>query len=477
MALLNRRGQFRDAPEHLKPLIHQAYEHVCRQQAWTAVQKIPPQTGEQYDRQLVDAWNEALFAGFEPAERQRPRLAAARQHVAALDRLRHLVQQASGATSFAWEWSIVAAAKPLPEDYQHSLRSRVEKARNCVAAIQGVERAVRELDDDAAIVAAWQEVVRSESEALVSAERRPRIELACKRLPLLHALREIPPDLPADQLDRRLLGLWQDDLLAGHEEAESWRPAYEQAVYRRGLLQRIEEAINGRNELAISQLTEDPCLEGYPFPAGWTAALRMARDHIAKAEALEVALRDGDRSSFPDLFDARIIRQYNDRFQPYRSVLSEWTRSEILPLEQLGLRPAVGRASLLCIDTAQGTFRVRWTWPQQRFADECILAICPHLPDPEDDPRDLEVRHRLPLDRQSWESGGGSRLIHSQPEWAGSHVVVWAVIDLGSCMLFSHPLVLGSLDDGKKQSGRGRKGWRVLPSSRSGQPGAEDDRR
>ena len=32
--LLNRRGHFRDAPARLQPLIYQAYEHVCRQQAW-----------------------------------------------------------------------------------------------------------------------------------------------------------------------------------------------------------------------------------------------------------------------------------------------------------------------------------------------------------------------------------------------------------------------------------------------------------
>ena len=475
--LLNRRGQFRDAPEHLKPLIHQAYEHVCRQQAWAAFQKIPPQTGERCDRQLVNAWNEALFAGFEPAERQRPRIVAARQHVTALDRLRHLVQQASGTTSFAWEWSIVAAAKPLPEGYHHSLEQRVERARRSVEAIKGVERAVRELDDDAAIVAAWQEVVRAECPGLVNADHQPRIERARKRLPLVRALREIPQGLSPDQLDRRLLDIWQDDLLEGCEEGDAWRPAYEQAVYRKELLRRIEEAIGSRNELLITQLTEDPCLEGYSLPASWTSAVRMARDRIAKTEALEAALRDGDGSSFLELFDARIIRQYNDRFRPYESLLGEWTRSEILLPERLGLRPAVGRASLVCVDETRGTVRVRWTWPQQRFADECLLAVCPHEPHPDDDPRDLEVHHRVPLDRQNWESGGGSRLLHLEPQWSGSYVVVWAMIDLGFRMFCSEPLLLGRLEDEKKRFGRGRKGWRVLPSSRSGPSGSEGDRR
>ena len=39
--LLNRRGHFRDAPARLQPLIYQAYEHVCRQQAWTKFLRIP----------------------------------------------------------------------------------------------------------------------------------------------------------------------------------------------------------------------------------------------------------------------------------------------------------------------------------------------------------------------------------------------------------------------------------------------------
>ena len=38
--LLNRRGHFRDAPARLQPLIYQAYEHVCRQQAWTKFLRV-----------------------------------------------------------------------------------------------------------------------------------------------------------------------------------------------------------------------------------------------------------------------------------------------------------------------------------------------------------------------------------------------------------------------------------------------------
>ncbi len=82
--LLNRRGQFRDAPEDLKPLIQKAYHHVCRRDAWKAYRAVPPEIGEESDRAILKAWNEELFAGDPSAERERPRLEAARRRLTAV---------------------------------------------------------------------------------------------------------------------------------------------------------------------------------------------------------------------------------------------------------------------------------------------------------------------------------------------------------------------------------------------------------
>ena len=460
--LLNRRGQFRDAPEHLKPLIHHAYEYVCRKQAWAAFQKLPHRASELNDRKLVNAWNEVLFAGFEPAERERARVIAARENVTTLDRLHHLVQRSSRETTLADERSIASAAMHLPHKYEYSLRPRVQRARQCLDAIGRLERALRESAGEVAIQKAWQTVVKAQSQRFVNPDHRPRIELAQRRLPLVEALDSISQDLPPDQLDRRLLSAWNDDLAKGCAEAEAWRPAYEWAVYRKQLLDRIEQAINTRDDATAIELVEDPCLENYSLAASWTSGIRTARDRMAKTEALVAALEDGDLSSFCELFDARIIRKYADRFSQHESLLSEWTRSKILPLEGLGLGLAVGRASLFSIDEAEGTYRVRWTWPQQRFADECILAVCQAEPDPDADPRNLEVQYRLPLDRRNWESGGGSRVIHVKPEWTGSWVIVWAIVDLSFQTFASQPLALGRLDAGGQKPGQGWKGWNVL---------------
>jgi len=455
--LLNRRGQFRDAPPHLKPLIHQAYEHVCRQQSWSSFEKIPLEESEENDRRLAEAWNEPLFAGYEPAERLRGQVEAARHRVSLLDRLRLLIQQAAKGSNFAKEWSIVAAARQLPEDYRYGLHERVALARRRVEAIEALERAVRQSRNDDEIVAAWRAVSRSQSEGMVDPKHRRRIELAARRLPVLTALRAIPEGCPPDQVDGRLLAVWRDDVVDGCRELAAWRPAWLEAARRRQLLRQIEEAIGRRDEEAIARLVGDPLLENYPLPSHWDAPVRAAKEQARKTDTLIEALGSGDRASFARSFDARIIRRAADRFAAYEPPLCDWVRAEILPVDAIGLRPAVARASLVAVDRGEGTFRVRWTWPQQRFTNECILAVCPEIPAAEDDPRDAAAHYRAAADRESWESGGGSRLIHVEPGWQADYVVVWASVDLGFRLLFSHPLVLGRLNEAADMHSGGRK--------------------
>jgi len=458
--LLNRRGQFRDAPEHLQPLIHQAYEYVCRKKAWKSFQKLPQVHSEANDRRLVDAWNEALFAGFEPAERQRPRVLAARKHVRLLDRLQHLIQQAGRTPDLAQQKAIVNLAQHLPRGYRHGLAPQVRRARLAVDGCRQLEAAIAE-EDDRRIAAAWDQLVQARSEALATPQQRARVQVAKQRLPLLESLRSLSPDMPPEELDRRLLALWDEQLLANHPEAERWRPAYETACHRQELLQRIEEAIRCGDQAAIDQWVRDPSLADYPMPASWQPVIEAARDQMARLAALEQALADGDRAAFVQRFDARLIRRFPERFQPFGGQLAQWTAEEILAAETVGLRPAIARASVVLIDKSQRAFRIRWTWPQPRFADQCILAICPEQPEVGQDPQGVPASFREAIDRIAWEGGGGSRLIRAASKWVGQWVVVWAVVDLGIERLFSHPLILGRLVDHRKGPA-GPRGLRFL---------------
>lgn len=456
--VLNRRGQFRDAPQRLKPLIRQAYEHVCRQQAWQAFQRIPEQTSEASDRRLVHAWNEALFAGFEPAERQRVRVAEARRRVALVDVLCHLAGQSSGGTTLTEEQSLVEAAHGLPQGYQYSLGPRVEKARRRVTAVTRLEKVLAQPTSEAAIVAAWRAVEEAKCEALIDPSHRPRIELAGRRAEVIKALKTVADDLPADRRDRRILEAWQQDLLADCREADRWRPDYEAAVAREELLKRLRSAVDDHDEAAIARLSEDPYLAEYPLPAEWGGVVKTARDRIGRTEALWEAVRDEQRSAFCERFDVRLVRACPERFAPYESLLARWIRSEVLSPERLGLRPAADRASVVPVDKPPGSHRVRFVWPEARFSDQCVLTICAQQPGPEAVPEETALLHRVCVDRQSWESGGNAWLLHTEPDWAGAYVVVWAVVDLGFRTFYSLPLVLGRLGD------RSRWKWKGLRS-------------
>jgi len=443
--LLNRRGRFRDAPEELKPLIREAYEQVCRQQAWEAFQALPCDPSEEHDRQLIQAWNEGLFAGFDPAERERFRVTAARQRLETFQRLYHLAQQAGSSVTAAGERAIVEQAQHLPLEFRHSLAARVAQARRRLETLEGLEGALADGRSEAAIVSAWQAVRAAQCTELFPPGVRARVELAEERLPVLAALREISPRLPLDQLDRRMLSTWRADLLADCAEAAAWLPLYETAVRRKEVLGKLQQAVEVRDGPAMVALGQDPCMAGYPLSAAWAAVIKAACELESRSEELLTALRTRQRERFVELFDGRLIRQYAERFVPYRALLAQWTRSELAVVERLGMGPSIGRSSLVPADAPPGAYRVRWAWPYARFAEQCLLAVCRDEPLPNEIPAEIAPLDCQVIDRTGWENAGGQRLLTPEKNWAGACVVVWARIDLGFESFYSEPLVLGRL--------------------------------
>jgi serine/threonine protein kinase len=460
--LLNRRGQFRDAPKHLQPLIHQAYEHHCRARAWRDFTRIQSEKSELHDRRLVNVWNEALFAGFEPAEKQRERIDAARRRVRAIDRLHLLVQKSPQATSLEDERTIVAEAARLPGGYKFGLEVRVERARRAVDAVRWLEQAVAEDVDDVAIATMWKKVVDAEAKRLVPREHHLRIELALRRASRLLALRRLTSKMPADKLDRRLLEIWDEELLANCPAAERWRVVYNQAIKRRAGLEKVGDAISRCADPELLELVDGSLLAGYPLPPAWQAVVDQARQRTATMAVLEKALAGHDRKAFVEAFDARLIRRYSDRLQPYQAMVLRWTESEVLAADVMGLQPAVGRASLAELDSQKGTYRVRWTWPLPRFSDECLLAVVRERPNDCDTADDHDVLCQETIDRTSWETGGGSRTLEADSRWEGCYAVVWASIDLGYRRYWSEPLVLGRFSNVPARAASGRRGWRLF---------------
>ncbi len=160
-------------------------------------------------------------------------------------------------------------------------------------------------------------------------------------------------------------------------------------------------------------------------------------------------------------FDARAVRAQAERFAPYQAILDEWLRSEVLPLEKLGLAPPADQPALCPVEEAEGPLRATWKWPEARLSEQCILAVCGTEPKAADNPEQLAAHWREYVTAAQWATDGAGRLIPVEKSWEGSSVAVWAVVDLGFQKLFSPPLILGQIES------RSRWKWPRLFSRRS----------
>jgi hypothetical protein len=431
-----------------------------RAAAWTAFERVPAAASQTHDAELLQGWHEPLFAGWPKAEAQRPRMEKARHRLA---RLQELERLAAAGLSLATEEAIDKCAAGLPAHYEHSLAKRVAQAHDRLRLVAELHAAVKDPAFDLAIAAAWQKLHALGGLALAPGSLQKRAELAAKRANVLQTLKQIPPDYSIDrapQYDARLLGAWNEPLLANCRDADPWRPARDAAERRTALLAELKEAVTTGDPLRMARLAAEPCLVGYPLPADWQRLLGKAASEVGILQRLLDLLERHERTALHEVFDARVVRRYALEFQPYAKQLQEWLAAEMRSAERLGLAPAVARRSLVHEPGNNGTFRACWSWPGPRFTERCLLAICRNMPRTGDDPTKIHALFRLPIDRKSYEEGGGSRVFHVEPAWSGAYVVVWALVELGGgVVVASEPLVLGRLPNGGKETTRESGGF------------------
>jgi hypothetical protein len=339
------------------------------------------------------------------------------------------------------------------------------------------------------------------------------------------ALAKITGDLPPDQRDQRILAVWKEKLMADCPEADKWRPLYQMAAVRREVLKRLQASIDAGDDAGIVQWGSKRCLAKYPLSQPLAEAVAAARERLGRSESLLTALAaaaeemgegetasgqgkpDGgekppsdetasapaepsplaadadqpaevesaagtpppDSASGPpapppglaEQFDARAVRAQAERFAPYRAILEQWLRSEVLPLEKLGLAPPDEQPALSPVEESEGHLHATWKWPEPRLSEQCILAVCPTEPKDGDDPEQLAAHWRESVSSAQWSTEGLGRRIPVDRGWEGSSVVVWSVIDLGYQKYFSPPLILGQIES------RSRWKWPRLFARRS----------
>ena len=209
-----------------------------------------------------------------------------------LDRLRHLIQRTAGTISLSGEKGLAAIAANLPTGYRHGLQERVTLAMRRVRAFAKLEKALQADSSEAAIVAAWQAVVKAQCEQFASIEWGMRIAVAEERLPVFKALSKLTSSMSADERDRKILAVWKEKLMADCREADKWRPLYQMAAVRREVLKRLQASIDARNDAAIVQWGSKRCLTNYPLPQATADAVAAAREHLGNTESLLTALNN-----------------------------------------------------------------------------------------------------------------------------------------------------------------------------------------
>ena len=438
-----------------------------RQKAWSHFQKVERGCSQAADLELVRAWNEKLFAGWKTAERERPVVVSAHERLATVQRLGSLARAASSAES---EMKLAKAATRLPAEYKHDMHSRVRLAHERLRALDALRESLGEPASDLAISAAWEHLEKLEAQALAPAEIQGRVLQAVARAPVLYSLKQLPHEYPATQapqLDSRLLSVWNEDLLDGCRDAQPWRAAHRQAVHRKKVLDAFQKAMAAGDKHRIVDLFDEPCLRHYPLPADWVRQAKGAAAEVKATRRLLAALAGDAPGDFHDAFDARLLRQNRAAFQPHAERIRRWLPTEILPAAKIGLDLPLARQALAMEHGSSTACRICWQWPEPRFTDQCLAVICRERPQPGDDPRRLDAFLRLPVDRKSYEEGGGSRLLHIEEAWQGAYLAVWALVDVGFETFASEPLVLGRLESFPVRAARWNPGGIFGGSSRT----------
>jgi len=417
-----------------------------RERAWSALAAVPTTLSETTDAALVGAWNEPTFAGWKKAESERPRVVAAKKRLEVVAELERLAAQPQSMTT---EEALFHASGSLPAGYGLRMASRLKLAHDRLHALAHLKRVLQEPVSDLAVAAAWERMEQLEAKGLASSHTRSRAVLAAERAAVLHILKQIPPDYPieqAPQQDARLLKTWNNSLLAECHDADAWRKVYKAAHQRQAVLEQMKASQAAGDKMKLAELAAEDCLAGYPLPGEMARVAKGALAELRVLRHLLGTLKHNDLAGFREAFDARVLRKHPKEFGDYRRQIEEWIAGELLASQQLGLAPPVARKALTHEPGNNGTFRVCWQWPEPRFSEQCIVTLCRNLPRRGEDPRQLSALIRLPVDRKSFEEGGGNRVLHVEPDWLGCYVAVWAMIDAGFHVFASEPLVLGRLD-------------------------------
>lgn len=440
-----------------EPLRETMKKIFARQSGQDQVQKLlaraPASPTSDFDKEVLQSYKPELLEGSEQAGLMQAYYQSAKQRLSKLKRTKELFQTCT----LDGEKELEAIGRELPAAYHPKLGPRVKIAEKRVQSYERLQRLLEEARSDLEIVEHWRALEKAGGTELIPEEDRWRVLLATERAPLLKALQMIDLKVAPLEVDRRLLKIWNEDLLTTCREARKFVPLYEKAKHRQKVLERLEQAIADADVGMIDRLLAEPSLADVAIGEELTASIAGARERNAQARlqrrnALVSSLVDNRRSTFAELFDTDLIREIGRQTKHHQPLIGQWVETEILPRDRSGLTlgPEEG---LKRVD--ETTYRASWTWPASRITNQCRLVVCRERPGPHQLPDDIAGLHAATIDRDAWETGEKAHEFKIEPDWEGALVLVWAFVDIEFQTFYTEPLEIGDLPKKKR-------GWRLF---------------
>lgn len=441
--------QLNEIPTEVKSLVEKAYEEAWKAKSLEDFQNIHWEVNEKCDRMIARVCNDKFLKTFPMPPDTQEKVLAARERILTVDRLYRMMRLAKQNLALSGERSIAAQGALLPPDYEYAGRARVLQAQKVMAIVDPfLEKLNQPHQNEIEIAEAWGNVRKNKLQGLLKDEQRIRAELAVMRAPRIKILESFRKNTPLDQLDQKILSLWDVKLFEGCEQVRKYERLYNIALRRRVKLEMLTEALEANLPEEVAAILKDPLLAHYPLPGPLATKVKIRQEQWTHSEGMIGAMDANDAKLFIEAFDANALIKDPEIYQEIFPQMIPWIEGQILPLETNGLRPVFGRASIL--NEEDGTVSIRWTWMHPRFGNACVLGVSGGKILDTDRPEDVSLVFNAEITRSQWEKGGSFFTLTPDPAWNGMKVIVWGVIETGFQRFYTQPLILGNLDIKKK---------------------------
>jgi len=421
---------------------------IARSAALDELRPIPPESSalsESIDRNLVRLWNKniAVLNGCAEASGYPARAAAAAARLGILKTVESAIQREEQ------DSAIVAAAEPLPPQYEYALRERVSKAREGELHFSGLKKLLEQPGvSDLALAEEWVKVktAHPKQAALLDQNRLDRCKLAVLRSKIIKEFDSAVQKVKAPyELDKQLFTIWQAGKadVAQCVDLGRFKAKIKLAIARLKALETLKSAVDTKNLSTIREAFAAPHIPNFAvYPP--VVAIRLQIDELIRQANWLDELRgkletSGQNSGFP------LTSQDLDNLRQAGPQLGPTTQNEVLRLIRERLWPKINLAAHTAppqvFPGPNPRAKVRWTWNGMDLISwfEVATSASP-LSEPSQAARDRIGRCR-PADHAR---DGGGRTVALR-SGTSQFVNIWPVLDLHWTKINGPPIHIGPI--------------------------------